>query len=365
MSGAMKGSDALLARVRHASLALALAGLLSGACGPGSAPVTAPSTAPSGAATASAPPVAVVKVKVSQPVAALTFASVYVARFKGFFAEEALDVEQISSGGGGPDTQALITGDVQFNITPGTNHLDAFTQGKKLVAVYNAVDKNMINVVMRADVAKRLGITAQTPLADKLKALKGLTIAATRPGALTFQQAESMVRRAGYEPQKDVKIVGAGEGMALIAALESGQADLFLTAVPVPETAVARGSAVMFINNAAGEDPSIIPFDMETVLVTQEYAQKNPDIVRRFVRAIRKASEWIGQATPEQFADALGPDLTSTPRDVLVAGAASTKAATNRTGIIDRKGIQNLLDMTGSKVNANDFFALFDTSYLK
>jgi NitT/TauT family transport system substrate-binding protein len=360
MSGAVSAPPDL-ARSRGGALALALASLLISACSSGASPAAAPGTA----ASATSSPLAVIKLKVSQPVAALTFASVYVARFKGFFAEESLDVEQISSGGGGPDTQALITGDVQFNITPGTNHLDAFTQGKKLVAVYNAVNKNMINVVMRADVAKRLGITAQTPLADKLRALKGLTIAATRPGALTFQQAEAMVRRAGYEPQKDVKIVGAGEGMALIAALESGQADLFLTAVPVPETAVARGSAVMFINNAAGEDPSIIPFDMETVLVTQEYAQKNPDIVRRFVRAIRKASEWIAQASPEQFADALGPDFATTPRDVLVAGAASTKAATNRTGVIDRKGIQNLLEMTGSKVNADEFFALFDGSYLK
>lgn len=343
--------------MRSLLIALSVASLVAGAC--------ASAGAPGPAASAAATKVATVKVKVSQPVAALSFASVYIARYKGFFAEEALDVEQVTSGGGGPDTQALISGDVEFNITPGTNHLDAFTAGKKLVAVYNAMDKNIINVVMRADVAQRLGITARTPFADKLKALKGLTIAATRPGALTFQQAESMVRRAGYEPQKDVKIVGAGEGQALIAALESGQADLFLTAVPVPETAVARGKAVMFVDNSAGEDPTVSPFDMESVLVTAEYAQKNPDVVRRFVRAVRKASDWIAQATPEQIADAVGPDFQGTPREVLVAGAGAAKAATNRTGVMDRKAIQNLIEMTGSKVRVDEFFALFDGSFLK
>jgi len=342
--------------LRNPFIALTLVGVIAAACGPASAP--------SGNATA-ATKAPIVKVKVSQPVVALTFAAVYVAKYKGFFAAETLDVEQVTSGGGGPDTQALISGDVQFNITPGTNHLDAFKAGQRLVAVYNAIDKNLINVVIRADVAQRLGITPKTPLADKLKALKGLTIAATRPGALTFQQAEAMVKRAGYEPQKDVKIVGAGEGPALIAALESGQADLFLTAVPVPETAISRGKAVMFIDNSSGEDPTLVPFDMETVLVTADYAQKNPDVVRRFVRAIRRASEWIAQATPEQFADAVAPDFQSTPRDVLVAGAAATKAATNKTGVMDRKAVQNLVEMTGATVKVDDFFALFDGSFLK
>ena len=46
--------------------------------------------------------------------------------------------------------------------------------------------------------------------------------------------------------------MGAGEGAALIAALESGQVDAFLTAVPVPGEAVARGKPIMFINPTGG-----------------------------------------------------------------------------------------------------------------
>ena len=356
--------------MRRRMLALVLSGTLLGACTatPAGSPTSAPTARPAGTAArpaAGKPAASPTKLKVSQPVSSLTFVTVYVGRHQGFYADEGLEVEQLATGGGGPDIQALVSGDVQLAITPGTGQMDAFKQGRRLLAVFNALDKNIINVAMRTDVAQQKGITAQSPLDDKLKALKGLKVAGTRPGALTFQQAEALVRRAGLEPQKDVEIVGAGEGPALIAALESGQVDVILQSVPVPEQVVARGKAIMLINNAAGEDPSIVPFNMASVLVTPEYADKNPDVVKRFVRASRKANEWIRQATPEQIADAVSPDLGQTPREVLVAGAAAVKTATNPTGILDKQAVKNMVEMTQSGVDVEELYGLFTDRYLK
>jgi NitT/TauT family transport system substrate-binding protein len=344
--------------VACSTVALLLTSCASGASAP------AATSQPATTTSAPKPPGALTHVIVSQPVDALTFVTVYVGRHKGFYEQEGLNVEQLSTGGGGPDTQALVSGDVQFNITPGTAQADALKQGRKLIAIFNAIDKNVINMVLRKDVADRIGFTPQMPLADRLKALKGLKIAGTRPGALTYQQAEGLVKRAGLEPQKDVEIVGAGDGLALITALESGQVDAFLTAVPVPEQAVARGKAVMFINNAAGDDPTLSPFNMESVLVTQEYAAANPDIVKRFARASRAANQWISQATPDETADATLPELAATERSVLVAGAAAIKPAVNRTGILDKRGLQSMLDLTGTAVNVDDLYALFDPKFL-
>jgi hypothetical protein len=55
-----------------------------------------------------------------------------------------------------------------------------------------------------------------------------------------LELAEYLVRLAGHDPQKDVQIVGAGKGAALIAALESRQV-VVVTARPVPEQMVASG----------------------------------------------------------------------------------------------------------------------------
>src|SRR4051794_29530451 len=50
------------------------------------------------------------KVKMSQATVSLPYAPFYIAQAKGFFAGQGLDVELISTGGGGPDLQALISG---------------------------------------------------------------------------------------------------------------------------------------------------------------------------------------------------------------------------------------------------------------
>ena len=305
------------------------------------------------------------KLRVSQPVSSLSFVTVYVGRTQNFYAEEGLDVEQLSTGGGGPEIQALLSGDVQFAATPGVGQMDVLKQGRRLLNVFNALDRNIINVVMHVDVAREKGVTPQSPFQEKLAALRGLKLGATRPGALTYQQAEYLIRRAGLQPQRDVEVVGAGEGPALIAALENRQVDVILQSVPVPEQLVARGRGIMLINNSAAEDPDITPFNMTSILVTPEYAERNEDIVGRFVRGSRKANQWILQATPDEIADAVSPDLGQTPREVLVAGSAAVKEATSRTGVLDRRAIENMVRMTESDVNVDELYGLFTDRFLR
>jgi len=75
------------------------------------------------------------KVKLTIPVVALSMTPVYLAQAKNFFAEEGLDVDVTSTGGGGPDIRALIAGEVDFSFTTGDNVILAFQEGKPLVMV--------------------------------------------------------------------------------------------------------------------------------------------------------------------------------------------------------------------------------------
>ena len=74
-------------------------------------------------------------------------------------------------------------------------------------------------------------------------------------GALTAHLAAFVIRKAGYNPQQDVQIIPIGAGPTWLAALENRKVDVALTAPPVPETAISRGFAIMFINNAKGRRP--------------------------------------------------------------------------------------------------------------
>ncbi len=306
------------------------------------------------------------KVKLTMPVVALSMSPVYLAQARGYFVDEGLDVETTSTGGGGPDIRALIAGEADFTFTTGDNVILAFQEGKRLLMVSSGLHRLFINWAMHKDAAKAKGITETTPLPQKLKALKGLTIGATNPGALTFHLATFVVRKAGYEPQKDVKIIAIGAGPSWIAALENRKVDVALTATPVPETAISRGFAIMFINNAKGEDSSIPEFLMENLITRPEVAEKNPDLVRRMVRALIKANKWALGSSPEQVAEALKPSLGKTDPAILIAGVKSVLPALSPDGRTSERSFkitQDILEQAGilkkragySDIVTNDF----------
>jgi len=290
------------------------------------------------------------KVKLTMPVVALTMSPVYLAKGKGFFAEEGLDVEITSTGGGGPDIRALIAGEADFTFTTGDNVMLAYQEGKPLLMVMSALNKVFINWAIHKESAKAKGITESTPFGEKVKALKGLTVGVTNPAALTAHLAAFVIRKAGYVPQEDVKIIPVGAGPTWLAALENRKVDLALTAPPVPETAIQRGFAIMFINNAKGEDPSISEFLMENLVARPETTKKDPDLVRRMVRALVKANKWALSSTPEQVTDALKPALGKTDPKILLAGVRSLMPTLSPDGRTTERSVQTtqeILDVAG------------------
>jgi len=285
------------------------------------------------------------KVKMTIPVVAHSMTPVYIAQSKGFFAGEKLDVDITATGGGGPDIRALIAGDVEFSFTTGDNVILAHQEGKRLLMVMSGLNKVFINWAMHKDTAKAKNVTESMPLAEKLKALKGLTVGVTNPGALTAHLAAFVIRKAGYNPQQDVQIVPIGGGPTWLAALENRKVDVALTAPPVPETAISRGFAIMFINNAKGEDPSIPEFLMENLIARPETVAKEADLVRRMVRALTRANQWALKSTPEQVADGLKPFMAATPPDLLLSGVKSVLPALSLDGRTSERSFQVTQDV--------------------
>ena len=285
------------------------------------------------------------KVKMTIPVIAHSMTPIFLAQNKGFFQEEKLDVDVTSTNGGGPDIRALIAGDVDFCFTTGDNVVLAQQEGKKLVMVMSGLHRLFINWAMHKDTAKAKGVSESMPLAEKIKRLKGLTVGVTNPGALTAHLAAFVIRKAGYNPQQDVQIIPIGSGPTWLAALENRKVDVALTAPPVPETAISRGFAVMLINNAKGEDPSIPEFLMENLITRPDTLAKDADLVRRMVRALTRANRWALQSTPEQVADALKPSMKTIAPDLMLSGIQSVLPALSSDGRISQRSVQITQDI--------------------
>jgi sulfonate transport system substrate-binding protein len=278
------------------------------------------------------------KVKVTVPAAAVTFASLYHAKVAGYFDQEGLDVEIVTVPGGG-SLQALIARDAQVCLTPATYQMQAYEKGQPLLATATILNRNAINVVMHKDVAKEKGITEKSPLADKIKALKGLKVSGVAVGSFSYQVMLYYLLKAGIDPQKDVQMIGIGAGPAMVLALEQRKIDAFATGTPIPDAAVARGFGLMVVDNAAGEDPDFSEFVMNAVVVHPDYLKTNGETIRKFNRALHKASNWLLDQPAEAGVPSMKPFLGRLDDKVILEGLQKTRLGIPRTPRISERAV--------------------------
>jgi NitT/TauT family transport system substrate-binding protein len=296
------------------------------------------------------------QLRVTIPVIGMNFLPLFVAADKGLFAKEGFEVEIISTSGDGPDVDALIAGSVQFTVSTPNRLLTSYEQGKPLLAIMNMANRNAIDCVMNKNTASKLGITENTPLDQKLKALKGLKVAGTRPGAFTYLVLVDYAKRVGLVPQQDLQILGVGGGPGMIAALENGAIDVACNTSPTTDLMVKRGKAIMFTYNSLGKDPAYDDFLFELLYVRPDYAKQNPDIVRAFCRALLAAIADIRDTPAQEQLPLLRQRFTGVEDDMLVQVLENLKPIFRRDGKVTPESLEKatkfLIDSDAIKTGA-------------
>jgi NitT/TauT family transport system substrate-binding protein len=279
------------------------------------------------------------KIRVTIPVTGLTFYPLYVGVDKGFFAKQGFDVEVTQTSGDGPDVDALIAGSVDFTVSTPNRLLTAHEQGKPLLAVMNLGNRMAIECFMNKETAAKLGVSVTMPLEQRIKALKGLTVAGTRPGSLSYLLLVGYAKRFGLEPQKDLKIIGIGGPAALIPAVENNQVAVACIGSPTPELAVSRGKAVMLTNNLGGTDREMDNWLFELLYVRPEYAKANPDTVRRMVRGFLDAIAFIHEGSDAEHMAILKKNFSGVPDEIIMAGMKNMRPIFIRDGRITEESV--------------------------
>jgi NitT/TauT family transport system substrate-binding protein len=280
------------------------------------------------------------KIKVTVPTPSMMFYPLYYGQEKGHFPKEGMDVEVIVTNGDGPDVDAVISGSVQFAVSTPNRLFTSFEQGKPLKAAMMMVNRMAIECAMNKQVADKLGITADTPLDTRLKAIKGLTVAGTRPGAFTYVLLETYAKRVGLVPQKDFQLIGVGGANSMLPALENNQIAIGCTGSPFVELATARGKAIRFTNNMGGQDPAFDDFLFELVYVHPDYLKENGETVRKFLRAFLVSVNEILDTPSATHMPALKARFGGAPDEVLLESFENTKKIYTRDGVITPASVQ-------------------------
>jgi sulfonate transport system substrate-binding protein len=220
---------------------------------------------------------------------------------------------------------ALLAGSVDFAHGSGPTFLRAAAQGQRMFAIANVVDKVMVETVLRKDVAERLAITEATPIAERARKLKGLTIAVQGIGSMIHTWTRFVFDMGGLDVEKDVRITPM-DPAAMLPALASKAIDGFSTAMPFTTQAVLRGDAVMLASGVS-DVPDVLPVAYNIIYTRAGVCEEKRELCRRVGRAYVGAMRMIQERPDEVFETILRKRFAKMEPELLKAAWKVTRDA--------------------------------------
>ena len=266
----------------------------------------------------------------------LSYGPLYIAVEEDYFKEEGVDLKFVQVEGGAPAVQALVGGSVQFAALDSGGINQANDKGIDFIGIQSNVNKLTMDLVLSNEAIQRIGIDRSAPIEERLKALKGLTLGITGPGAATDTFTRYYLREAGLTDE-DVKIIAIGSGPSLATALKQGQIDGFMLSPPQPQIVEAAGTGKIFISASQGDVPELDIFPYEIMATRRSYAKENPEIVKAIATAISRANNLMLDHPDEALA-VLQRRFRNVEPEILKPAVESITAAVPRDGKMTEEG---------------------------
>ena len=209
---------------------------------------------------------------------------VIVALERGFFKSEGLAAEFVPFRGGPDLLKAVMAGECLVGITGGTDILVFREAGSPIKMIATHTEGNHFTLNVAQDV-QRVGD------------LKGKAIGVTRVGATTWVFARMLAKKEGWDPDKDVQVVGLGGLDAQLAAM-------------------ARKEITAYV---WGDGGAVTPKWISQIQYASEDAiSKQTDTIRKSQRALFRALQLMRE-NPRDAAELVSKKLGWTPEAVLGA----------------------------------------------
>lgn len=218
---------------------------------------------------------------------------VLVADAMGYYKGQDLDVQITTTGGESKSLAALVGGGAEIYVGSPSTAFRARAGGPDPLVIGATIAQYASNIVVSGDWAKKHGLTEASSYGDKLKALKGATIAITAPGSGTDLVVRFLAKQAGLNPDRDMTITALGTADAMTAALVQGRIDGFTLSSPAAENAVKNHGATMLFNFSKGEVKQLDGFLYIGLVARESWVKQHPDVTVRFLRAQQQALDAI------------------------------------------------------------------------
>jgi len=294
-------------------------------------------------------------------VALMVYLPTALAKAKGYFAEEGLDVEILDiKGGGSQAASALIGGSVDFSANAIDHAIKAKVQKKDLIAVHSHVRLPVMGVVVANKYKGEI-----KSLAD----LKGRPLGVTSPGSQTHMVLGYLLAKSGVKAD-DVKIIGAGGStMPLAIEKDSVHAGMMVDPFFTAFLKQGKGYALVDMFTTKGTVDAMGGEVQGTTLLTRpEVIAKRPATVQKMVNALVRANKFIVGSTGEELARALPKDLSGDLK-LYAESFEHAREAFPPDSLVSREGVARVIETmrvfeavpAGMKIEPE---SLFDNRYV-
>ncbi|MBQ6727813.1 MAG: ABC transporter substrate-binding protein [Clostridia bacterium] len=285
------------------------------------------------------------------------YAPLYIAMENGYFEEENINVKLTNGGGADKSMTALLSGTADIALMGPETVVYVHNQGKKdAPKVFGQLtQRDGSFLVSRNDEPN-----------FSWENLRGKEILAGRKGGVPAMTFEYMMSELGMENGVDYTLNFDVQFNLMTGAFIGGTADYCTVFEPTASEYERNGTwhVVASVGSQSGE----IPYT--SFIALESYLSKNPDTVKGFLSALKKAFEFLATHTDKEVAEAIVKQFPSTTITSLEASVKNYRKIdawktdmTATASSFDR--LQSVMINAGELDEKVEFKALVDNSFVK
>ncbi|KUP05435.1 hypothetical protein Q75_12045 [Bacillus coahuilensis p1.1.43] len=296
------------------------------------------------------------EIVVAEVTRSIFYAPQYVALEQGFFEEEGLLVELITTPGGDKTMTTLLSDGADVALVGSETSIYVHAQG--------AADP-VINFAQLTQTDGTFLVSRNPVDSFTWEDLKGSTFLGQRKGGMPQMAGEYVLKQNGIDPQNDLTLIQNVDYANISTAFASGTGDYVQLFEPTASIFELEGKG--HIVASFGEESGHIPY---TTFMAKESFIGEGETAKKFTRAIYKAQVWVETHSPREIAEVISPYFEDTDLELIETVVERYKKqdsyATNP--ILDMEeweNLQNIMDEAGELPERVDHSTLVNTEIAK
>jgi len=241
-------------------------------------------------------------VRVSEVTRSVFYAPQYVAMELGFFEEEGINIQLVTSDGADNVMVALLSGAADVGLSGPEAAIYVYNEGRDDHAVVFAGLTNR-------DGSFLIGRSPDFDWED----LRGAHVLPGRRGGMPFMVFEYVLAEQGVAD--DVYFDNSIQFSAMVGAFVSGTGDFVTAFEPVASTLELEGRG--YVVASLGTESGDLPYTAYYAL--SSFMEEHPELLQGFTNAIARGQQYVAENSPEHIAAIIAPYFPDAELDILAS----------------------------------------------